>query len=596
MLAYLFKLSISLAFVYLFYQVFLRRMTFYQWNRWYLLGYSAICFVLPLINIYGLMEEHETSPEFFRYIPSIGAESAVVPKAGNSIDPYVVVFLAGVTIMLMRLLVQYFSFMKVYRKATLIAGDSVKLYEVKEPIIPFSFGRNVFINPGQHDESELKEIIRHEMIHVKQAHTIDILFTELLVILNWYNPFAWLIRRAMRQNLEFIADSKVLEHGLDPRQYQYLLLKVVGQQQFSLASHLNFSAIKSRIAMMNSIRTARVHLVKFAFVLPLVAVLLLAFRKEREARKEKEEFLQNGQSPLSRSIAVNDTTPSEKLQSHREGYVLSIADNNGECIVIFKDKTGKVVKAMELTEWNKNSKVNTLIYGELPSVPPPPPPAPGAPVPVEIVVQPTPAIEAAPGVAEAPKKTVMSPLKVYPVVPAAPEAPRLPANVRSIQINNNKVNVELKNGRTEKYDLEIPAEKAAFEKKYGKIQEPQPPLPVKSIQLQQPVQPAPPPAPVQDKGSGRFVVRTTGDAPEPIFFIDGREAGRDEVNRINPSTIESANVLKGESATRKYGDKGKNGVVEIQLKKASGSGKPASSSTFGLFNPFKPKVEEKDKC
>src|SRR6185369_4807428 len=114
---------------------------------------------------------------------------------------------------------------------------------------------------------------------------LDILWAEFICIFNWYNPFAWLIRRAVRQNLEFIADDKVLQNGIDRKQYQYLLVKVIGNNQFSIAQKFNFSSLKKRIAMMNKMKSAGVHLLKFLFILPLVAVLLVAFRNNYEKRK-----------------------------------------------------------------------------------------------------------------------------------------------------------------------------------------------------------------------------------------------------------------------------------------------------------------------
>jgi beta-lactamase regulating signal transducer with metallopeptidase domain len=97
---------------------------------------------------------------------------------------------------------------------------------------------------------------------------MDILWGEWLCILNWYNPFAWMIRRSIRQNLEFIADNKVLENGIDKKQYQYLLLKVTGSPQFTIGASFNLSSLKKRIAMMNKIKSARVHLLRFLLLFP----------------------------------------------------------------------------------------------------------------------------------------------------------------------------------------------------------------------------------------------------------------------------------------------------------------------------------------
>ena len=130
------------------------------------------------------------------------------------------------------------------RKAQLLSVDGMKLYQVNKNIIPFSFGNAVFINSELHSEDELREIIRHEFVHVKQRHTLDILWSEWLCIINWYNPFAWMLKRSIRQNLEFIADNKVLQNGVDRKQYQYLLLKVIGNNHFSIAPKFNFSSLK----------------------------------------------------------------------------------------------------------------------------------------------------------------------------------------------------------------------------------------------------------------------------------------------------------------------------------------------------------------
>ena len=133
-------------------------------------------------------------------------------------------------------------------------------------------------------------------MHIRQRHTIDILVAEFICIGNWYNPFAWAIRHAIRQNLEFIADQKVLDNGIDRKGYQYHLLKVAGHPAYALANNFNFSSLKKRIIMMNKVRSTRLHLLKFAFILPLVAVLLVAFRHAPAATR-------------SAGLALQDTIP-----------------------------------------------------------------------------------------------------------------------------------------------------------------------------------------------------------------------------------------------------------------------------------------------
>jgi BlaR1 peptidase M56 len=286
---YLLKFSISLGAVYLFYILVLQRLTFYNRNRLYLLLYSLLCFVIPFTDISPFLGKHEMDKNaMVNFIPTFNfsggpALNNVQIVQGSSSSAYywqwgLIIFLTGSLLLLARLTVQYFSFLKMRSGAELLSDEEVKLYRVNDKIIPFSFNNSIFINHEIENGEDLKEIIRHEFVHVKQKHTIDILFAELLCVINWYNPFAWLIRKAIRQNLEFIADNNVLQSGFDRKQYQYLLLKVMGVSQFSIAPKFNFSSLKKRIAMMNKLKSAKVHGIKFLFALPLAAVLLLAFR------------------------------------------------------------------------------------------------------------------------------------------------------------------------------------------------------------------------------------------------------------------------------------------------------------------------------
>jgi beta-lactamase regulating signal transducer with metallopeptidase domain len=300
---YLLKLSISLSIVWIFYQLFLRRLTFYGWNRWYLLGYSVLSFFIPLINIEGLVDKNPAGEAgVVEYIPAIGQYMASGPfhPAAVVATPFdwtgAVLWMigAGAVVLLIRMLVRWLSLVRIRRSARMVEWEGLRIYEIGEDIRPFSFGSAVYINPQLHTEKEWEEIILHEYVHIRQRHTIDILLAELVCILNWYNPFSWLIRRSIRQNLEFIADRQVLGSGVDRVGYQYHLLKVLGETRYRLANNFNFSSLKKRIIMMNKMRSARLHLLKFLFVLPLVGVLLVAFRDAAEVGRTTVEKLYGG--------------------------------------------------------------------------------------------------------------------------------------------------------------------------------------------------------------------------------------------------------------------------------------------------------------
>lgn len=470
-LFYLLKLSISLGAVYLFYRFILQRLTFYNWNRWYLVSYSLLSFFIPFVDISVVLDRNEWSANpIVQWVPSFEHTLTVTPVtiAPSSFDFMFLVqvlLLTGMVLMLARLVIQLISFRVMMRKARMIPADGMNLYQVDQPIIPFSFGKSIFINRDLHNENELSEIILHEFIHVKQTHSVDIIFCELLCLFNWYNPFAWLIRRSIRQNLEFIADNQVLENGIDRKQYQYLLLKVIGNNHFSIAPKFNFSSLKKRIAMMNKMKSAGVHLVKFLFILPMLAVLLLAFRNQYVERQAKDHLLTR---PGLMHAVLTDTLPNARV-SNSKGYYIDIKGINGECTVVVKNKEGKEVERVLLNEWKANNKYDEQ-YGEIL-------PAPPALTVVALPAEPVkPTEPTKPGVPPVPP---VVPVQCCPECPDGIQAPAVTAVggfvnglrgvATSYEITDQLATVELKDGTIEKYDLTRAADKSKFENKYGQI-------------------------------------------------------------------------------------------------------------------------------
>jgi hypothetical protein len=424
LIQYLVKLSISLAIVWLFYQFILRKLTFYNSNRWYLLAYTLLSFFIPFINISIILGNNNgINNELIQFIPSVHQYTIALEEASHCPIPIwstnydkwdwtAFALMIGAAILLLRFIVRYISFIRIRNRSKLISEDGIKIYQVDESIIPFSFGNSVFINSNLHTEDELREIVRHEFVHVRQNHTIDIIWAELLCIINWYNPFAWLLKRSIRQNLEFIADNKVVENGIDKKQYQYLLLKVIGNNQYSIATKFNFSSLKKRIAMMNKTKSARLQVGRFLFLFPVLAIILLAFRKSFNDSTNAKLNIQ--------SIIVTDTIPDVNTPNSK-GYYIDIKDNKGNCMVVIKDKNKKEIKRLLLTEWNEKSGYYENLYGEIFN-----------PTKIEI------------------EKMIKA---------SNPE-------IRTVAVKNNIATVTLNNGKKEVYTLSLSPEKKAFENKY----------------------------------------------------------------------------------------------------------------------------------
>jgi len=144
---------------------------------------------------------------------------------------------------------------------------------------PFSFWQSIYINPENLNPGDLQSIIQHEQVHITEWHTLDILLAEISVIFYWFNPGVWLMKKAVRENIEFITDRKILQKGMDSKAYQYSLLNVSFATTTSagITNHFNFSTLKKRIKMMNAKRSSNVNLTRYAFLVPAVVVLLLIF-------------------------------------------------------------------------------------------------------------------------------------------------------------------------------------------------------------------------------------------------------------------------------------------------------------------------------
>ncbi|MCE7068594.1 M56 family metallopeptidase [Dyadobacter sp. CY326] len=306
---YLVKLSVGLAVTSLFYYAVLRRHTFYNWNRWYLLLYSMLAFCIPFIDVSSFVSEQRLgASDWVQQVPRVShyveATAVATPLSSaeqqEPVNWLAIIFIAGIIAMTARFCLNFYLYIRIKRKARLVSEDIAKLYHIDREIVPFSFGNAIFVNPKMHQEDELEKIILHEYVHVQQKHTFDNIWAEMLCILNWYNPFAWLIRYAIRQNLEYIADDQVLKNDVDAKQYQYLLLKVTGVPAYRLTNQFNFASLKQRIIMMNKARTPKIYLTRFLFVLPLLLVMLVAFRpalEEIDTLSSKGVFLKYPAKP-----------------------------------------------------------------------------------------------------------------------------------------------------------------------------------------------------------------------------------------------------------------------------------------------------------
>ncbi|MFD2906714.1 M56 family metallopeptidase [Sphingobacterium anhuiense] len=288
-LNYAIQINVLLSVVYLGYVLLLKNLTFYLLNRMYFITGILFSFTYPFLDIQSW---------FRKPIPSVG-EIAMdwsmdlgqeVDKSVFTLNNVLILLLfIGVTILSIRFLIQMISLLRIHIYSEPAQWQSYLFRNVFIPIVPFSFLNKIYVNRDHHPEPELMDIFKHEDIHVKGLHSIDILISEFTLISSWFNPFVWLMRKAIRENLEFLTDQQVLNNGVDRQTYQYSLLRVnASGGSATLGNQFSFKTLKRRIMMMNKKRSAKIQLGKYAFMLPIFVLTAGAFTLNKAEAKITE--------------------------------------------------------------------------------------------------------------------------------------------------------------------------------------------------------------------------------------------------------------------------------------------------------------------
>lgn len=263
------------------YYLILRKLTFYVINRCFLVLGIVFSTAYPFIDLTEFFHQQEIGNAVVTYLPALNQKAATLVPTGFFINNWPILsglFYLGVLLMTIRLAIQFISLYKIHKKSNPNTVANYKVRTLEESVSPFSFWQTIYVNPSLHNEQELDTILAHETVHVKQWHSVDIILAELSVVFYWFNPGVWLMKKAVKENLEFITDQKILRKGMDRKTYQYSLLGV-GQLNTSVAivNNFNLSDLKKRIQMMNVKRSSRLTLSRYAFALPVLLLTTLAF-------------------------------------------------------------------------------------------------------------------------------------------------------------------------------------------------------------------------------------------------------------------------------------------------------------------------------
>ncbi|RLD69098.1 MAG: hypothetical protein DRJ29_14610 [Bacteroidetes bacterium] len=287
LVVFIYESGICLAIMFTMYWLFLRRETYFRFNRFYLLSTIIIAFTLPLGNL-SLFENGNgvsalggisSVAETIR-IPAVtiaaGSDSGL-KQSFNWQDLAVVIYLIGAALLFARTILGIVRVTILKKKGEVVYKDGYSIVYMKQKLAPFSFLKTIFINDALPDGPDKSSIIIHERIHIRQKHTYDNLFVEFFLAIFWFNPFMWFLKRALRNTHEYLADNGVLVGSTSRTSYHSLLLKqIIGLSPLVVTSSFN-STIKKRIKMMCRNKSSVLAKFKPLFLVPMIILLTLVF-------------------------------------------------------------------------------------------------------------------------------------------------------------------------------------------------------------------------------------------------------------------------------------------------------------------------------
>ncbi len=502
--AYSVKVAIAIVSFYLFYYLVLRRRKDFRFNRIYLGSSFLLSFLIPLITFQ--IVRHDSRPLVL--LPEQTATD-VLPAVPVSAGPDVMTwifygFLMITAFFVVRLIAGYLRAHQIVRNCRVSEMGGIRIHVSEEEIHPFTFFRKIVVPGSILNHPDQHIILKHEMVHVQEKHTLDILSSEILFLLQWFNPFALMLKAAIRNNLEFLTDQEVLQQH-DMQRYQLAMVALAGKKgTIPFLNALNGSDLKNRIIMMKQKTENKSNFSRRLMVIPLLTILIAGLSNKEftaaplpeQSWKMSPEFLPEA------DIQVNDSAKKKK----EEVVVIGYPAKSTKVWSISKADPGNAAGTAKMVTGVQLNSGDTL-------------PGKGE---VKVIGY---------GIQKGGNNFTGDSLKVrirnsgnqaqplYILDGTEIASPDVisPENIESISVLKNESATAL----------------------YG----------------------------MKGKNGVIIITSKKKDnhPTDPLLLIDGKESSK-KVKDIDPEEIQSVSVWKGEKAAEKYGRKGENGVIEIVLK------------------------------
>jgi TonB family protein len=348
-ITYIVECALCLALLYLPFWGLLKKETFFQYNRFVLLAITVLSFILPWISIPEITSQLAPSETI-----SIQLEEINVMISGKALSENIswktilaIIYLSGAVTCLLYKMIDLVRLVRFIPRGCLWVhtenGNHIHCHA--HDVVPFSWMNHIVISEKDYEENG-HNILLHEQAHIACGHSWDVLWLSFVEVLQWFNPFVWMLSKEIQDIHEYEADLTVLRKGINARDYQLLIIqKVVGSGSYTFANNFNHSSLKKRITMMIKEKSNPWARLKYLYILPILAICMIACTQSAKSTMSYEEVevkpeYPGGMGELSKFLSSNLRYPLISFENGVQGEVLVqfVVDKEGnvEEVTVFK--------------------------------------------------------------------------------------------------------------------------------------------------------------------------------------------------------------------------------------------------------------------
>jgi TonB family protein len=546
-LLYLLKMLLCSGILYCYYRVALYNERFHQWNRFYLLAAMLLSVVVPLLEIPLAAEQQ---PQGLVYVIET-LPATIVAKATPMVTTEQLIWVAIALISLLLFIRLswglYLTIYKPYRYGDVSSREDIDVVITETPSAPYSFFRLLFWRSDMDPDSPHgKRVLLHELTHIREKHSADKLFVELLLVVCWFNPFFWLIRKELYVIHEFLADRKAIEQN-NGAAFAEMILQTMNAGHLSPLTNPFFSSqIKRRLKMITTSNKPQFSYLRRMTALVAMVALSFVLMLTIEKGMAQQAPPPPPPPPVAPPPPPPPPPPPQKISLPDSIKSIEVNTANGQSMVTIRLKNGKVRKM----------PVDDAIKKGYP-VPPPPPPAPAPPAPPALPLSPS-------GESVVVKSDSFSfkfekskePLFVYAglVISQQQLNEIKPENIQSVEVLKGEKAIVAYGDKGKNGVIKITPKAPLYTQSTTGSQDPKEVVVIGYSSK-----------PKAEAGTPNSILLKEV-AIQPLYVLNGQVISVQEASEILSSGVESIHVLKGKTATEKYGDKGKNGVIEVFTK------------------------------